>query len=385
MVSFPSPGNSAGSMPGSVPRLVAKNNVSVTRPRELESIQALRALAATTVIAVHIPFLRWGTFGVDIFFVVSGFIICYISSINANAFFLKRVFRIVPLYWLGTMGVFALGLFVPKLLTSTTANFTHLLKSLFFVPYLREDGTVRPVLFLGWTLNYEMFFYALFAAALAWNPKKAVSTVTVLLSAAVTLGLIFKPTTIVLRFYSNPIILEFAFGALAFLLWRRHKSKVSRIPILVAVVLSAAAYAVLWLMDARVISIHETVLRFWPSVILRGLPALLLFMSFLSLEGKLRFPKWLLAVGDASYSLYLFHPYLIELFDKKVISLKHPTPLVLATLVLTVFLCFGFAVLSYRLVERPSNEFLRQAFLKSTGGAPRKQVSSVPESVRASA
>src|SRR5207248_3928593 len=123
------------------------------------------------------------------------------------------------------------------------------------------------------------------------------------LGAAVTLGAIFKPTTTVLKFYSSPIILEFAFGALAFLLWRRYKADLSRIPILLALVLSAAAYAALWLMDARVVSIHETVLQVVPPVLLRGLPALLLFMSFLSLEGKLRFPKWLLAIGDASYSL----------------------------------------------------------------------------------
>jgi peptidoglycan/LPS O-acetylase OafA/YrhL len=329
----------------------------------LESVQALRALAATTVIAVHLPYLRWGSFGVDIFFVVSGFIICYIASINPDDFLLKRIFRIVPLYWVGTLGVVALALLLPQALSSTSFRAGYLAKSLFFIPYRRGDGAMKPILFLGWTLNYEIFFYLVFAGALSWKAKKAIGITIGVLSAAVVLGWKFRPTTAILEFYSTPIVLEFAFGSLAFLFWRRYRSALRSVPVLAALGLSVLSYAALWLMDVQILNTHGSVLRSVPPVVLRGVPAVLLFMGFLSLEGKIRFPKWILAIGDASYSLYLFHPYIIELVDKK-ISLRQATPLTVIVSVLTVVFCFLCAGCSYRLVERPSNEFLRNAFLK---------------------
>jgi peptidoglycan/LPS O-acetylase OafA/YrhL len=76
-----------------------------------------------------------------------------------------------------------------------------------------------------------------------------------------------------------------------------------------------------------------------------------------------------LAIGDASYSLYLFHPYIIELVDKK-IPLRRATPLTITVSVVTVVFCFFCAGCSYRLIERPSNEFLRNAFLKQKTKRP---------------
>ena len=141
---------------------------------ELQSIQALRAVAASSVILVHIPFVGRGTFGVDIFFVISGFIICYISSLNADDFLLKRIFRIVPLYWLGTCGVFLVALLMPTLLNATTANLTNLAKSLFLIPYRREDGSVFPMLFLGWDwLIRDVLLDIVFGLALAFFKRWA--------------------------------------------------------------------------------------------------------------------------------------------------------------------------------------------------------------------
>src|SRR5450432_4754492 len=106
----------------SKPRVTGEVPIGKTRPLELQSIQVLRALAATTVIFAHIRFINRGGFGVNIFFVISGFIICYISSLNPSYFWLKRIFRIVPLYWMGTVGVFLISLAAPNLLNYTTAR-----------------------------------------------------------------------------------------------------------------------------------------------------------------------------------------------------------------------------------------------------------------------
>ncbi|HEX4426016.1 MAG TPA: hypothetical protein VH079_11495, partial [Terriglobales bacterium] len=74
---------------------------------------------------------------------------------------------------------------------------------------------------------------------------------------------------------------------------------------------------------------------------------------------------WVLAVGDASYSLYLFHPYVVQLVSKKIVPFTVLTPMAVVALIGTVGLCCLFAIASFKLFERPSNEFLRRAFLPS--------------------
>src|SRR5262249_39672775 len=142
-------------------------------PATLDSLQALRAVAALSVVLYHIDFIGRGAFGVDIFFVLSGFIICHVTAADRQHFLLKRLIRIVPLYWARTLVVCALALAAPRLLQTTSDSWMGLLKSLFFIPYEKESGRVYPVLFLGWTLNYEMFFYVVFSIALALRPALA--------------------------------------------------------------------------------------------------------------------------------------------------------------------------------------------------------------------
>ena len=143
-------------------------------PREpLLGLQILRFVAAMAVVLFHMgsdyqirfgldanPF-AYGAFGVDIFFVLSGFIIAMTTDPSRGAwyFYRKRLIRIVPIYWLLTFGVVAIGIAAPTLLNSTEVSFEAVIKSLLFIAYERPSGELQPLLFLGWTLNYEMFFY----------------------------------------------------------------------------------------------------------------------------------------------------------------------------------------------------------------------------------
>ena len=155
---------------------------------QLHSIQILRAAAAMAVVLFHLgdslarnfglfpsnPFPA-GSDGVDVFFVISGFIMCYttagVDQRSPADFAMKRAARIIPIYYLMTLVLFAVGLVMPSLLASGSATFEQLAKSLLFIPYERANGAVAPVLFLGWTLNYEMFFYAIFTIALIVAPR----------------------------------------------------------------------------------------------------------------------------------------------------------------------------------------------------------------------
>jgi len=324
---------------------------------ELQTIQALRAIAATSVVLYHIPFIGRGAFGVDVFFVISGFIICYISSLNSENFLLKRIFRIVPLYWLGTLGVLLIAIVMPALLNSTTVNLDSLVKSLLFIPYRRVDGTSFPLLFLGWTLEYEMFFYLLFGLSLAVFKKRASLAASAAFMGLVAAGTAFRASSTIPRFYSNPLILEFVFGMAAFAIWKRYRNSFPRFPLAAAFLVSAGCYAFLYVSSDWVDRSNR--------LLLEGLPAVILVLCFLTLEGRARFSKWLLIVGDASYSLYLFHPYVIQLVDKKIVALSVLTPLSLAASVGAILACFLLAILSFRVVELPSNRFLRRNFLNA--------------------
>ena len=204
--------------------------------QHLLSIQALRALAAVMVVFHHAqndagrtaaeigaPFARlfalpWAA-GVDLFFVVSGFVMVFSSEKmfatpgGAGQFMSRRIARIVPLYWLAT------AIFVVAALRGAAAgkqlapSLGEILSSFAFLPFPRGiDGAPRPVHSLGWTLEYEMFFYLVFACFL-WLPRtRAVAGVAAFLGALVVANVAFQPQNVALAYWSDPIVLEFALG-----------------------------------------------------------------------------------------------------------------------------------------------------------------------------
>lgn len=339
----------------------------------LDSLQALRALAATTVIFDHIAFMRWGAFGVDIFFVLSGFVICYISAIDPSHFFPKRVFRVVPLYWLCTFGVAAIALAAPSLLVTTSFSPLKLLKSLFFIPFHRQDHMVAPLLFLGWTLEMEMLFYAIFGICLKITRKyvKELAIAAIILLALVgKIARAYHHSNVILNFYSLFVILEFAMGIACYMLWTRYGAIIRRMPWLLAIAAAGMSYAFFVLMDIHALDSYGPGFRYVPDFLLRGIPASLILLAFLSVEERFRFPAILLLVGDASYSLYLLHPYILQALDRKVFALNHLSVFTALVAAGSIAVCYGCAVLSFKLFEYPSNQFLRRYFLKSRRASP---------------
>jgi peptidoglycan/LPS O-acetylase OafA/YrhL len=212
--------------------------VSPAAPKSetLVSIQALRAIAALLVLVGHasvalkekgatFPFFPGGPFGVDLFFVISGFVMVYSSERlfgqpGASVyFFARRLARIVPLYWAAT----SLWVWFVEPYASTKA----VLGSFFFTPHIPPEV---PVLLVGWTLIFEMFFYAVFAVALlAGRPRAVVAVASLFL---VSLALFYPapnggfgefwgpPAPRSFAYFADPIIIEFAFGMVIALLYR---------------------------------------------------------------------------------------------------------------------------------------------------------------------
>ena len=330
----------------------------------IDNVQVLRAAAALLVVFVHLDvFLKalgvpaFGHGGVDLFFIISGFIMVYTTRarpIGPGAFMLNRFTRIAPIYWLITLGVYAVALAAPSLLQATSSDPEQLVKSLLFIPFQKSNGLVQPVLFVGWTLNFEMFFYALFALGLMFPARRAGGlAVAGMLLALVLAGALLHPGSVVAEFYTRPIILEFAAGMAlaAFGSTLSVRSAGGRGVLHAAVVLGLAALAGVPLL--------------WPElsrVITQGIPALVVAASAIALHqsGVRWSAPWLLLLGDASYSMYLTHPFVTQAAQKagKVIGLSPAVAAALALVTLVLVCVTG--VFTHRWLEKPLTRLTKQ-------------------------
>jgi exopolysaccharide production protein ExoZ len=202
-------------------------------------LQTLRAIAAWLVVADHalvavtcgdasnpVTSFAWalGNAGVYIFFVISGFIMVHISWDHfgqpgaAQQFIWRRIIRIVPLYWLATIGAVAFHRVSAN--DGVPAGLPELLQSLFFIPYYTESVGWAPILRQGWTLNYEMMFYAIFTVALTFPRKVALKGIAVALGIFALVGPALPSG--ILAYLSSPITLWFVLGIGIASMWRSY-------------------------------------------------------------------------------------------------------------------------------------------------------------------
>ncbi|MEP7210318.1 MAG: acyltransferase [Alphaproteobacteria bacterium] len=285
----------------------------------LVSIQVLRAFAALAVVAFHLsvswredfgltsqpqPALLAGAYGVDVFFVISGFIMSYTTAQahqrSPGRFMFKRLARIVPLYWTMTLAIFVFATLAPHAFHAVTSSTAELLKSLFFFPYERTDGEVKPILFVGWTLNYEMFFYAVFAVSLLIS-RRFYLVITIAAIAGLSALGPFVHGGILASFYTNGLMLEFVWGCLLFLAFDRWPK-------------TLAALSPIWIVGVVLVLAQNNFEpgRLRPFEV--GLPAVMIVGGIVGgsmRDGPLR--RTFARIGDASYSLYLGHPYVIKI------------------------------------------------------------------------
>lgn len=310
---------------------------------KINVIEAMRFFAALAVVFVHIPIVGVGHFGVDAFFVISGFVMMLSTRKSSSQFFTKRLIRILPTYYLFTLGVFAVALVMPTLLNNTTADFNHLVQSLLFIPFDKNGAGHFPILFLGWTLNYEMYFYLLFAIALMISHEYRGHIATGLLVCVIWLGGFVDG--FVMDVYSNIIVLEFVLGIAVFHLLDKSWSKFIAISILLFIGLLS----------------YEG--NFNHRFFVFGLPSALIIYSCIRLISNKYIPKALVTLGAASYALYLTHPYIIQVFDKLTGWFSGNLTEQSLALIFSLILVSIFSVCVYKFIELPIIGFLRRRFI----------------------
>ena len=320
---------------------------------KITNIQVLRFIAAFSVMMVHLTLFGFGIWGVDIFFVISGFIMMYVTEKSHKNFFLKRIIRIIPIYWILTFGVFLVAILKPDLLNNTTADYEHLLKSLFFIPFNKNETGHFPVLFLGWTLNYEMIFYVIFTITIIFFRDNKIIACSSIIILFVLLNYAFKEKSFIFQIYSNTILFEFIFGLFVYYIWKKYNIKYSEISLLKKNIL----FFLLTLIILILVNTHL------PRIISFGIPAFFLVLIFLFFLKNFRFPKIFILLGDASYCLYLIHPYIIQFFYKFLnISGLNLIQEILYTVIIIICTLL-ISILFFKFIEKPINFKLRKNFI----------------------
>lgn len=328
----------------------------------LNSVQYLRAVAALAVVVFHAGertglHFSIGAAGVDIFFVISGFVM-YLTSmrrpVTPGRFMLDRIKRIVPLYWIAT-GVMMAGAWV-GLFPNLVLEPVHALASLFFIPMQSpSSGEVWPVLVQGWTLNYEMFFYLIFAASLFCPSRWRLAFALSLLAALVSAGALAAPAGAIALTYTQPILLEFAAGMLIAACWLKGWIPRWHTGLFLALA-GLAGFALIFAFG----------LGF--SALICGPLAAMLVCGAITLEthGKMLRMPGLTYLGNASYSIYLWHTFAISVLVKIAGASGLPP---LPSFLLAIASGVVAGIISYQIIERPLNARLN-AVMKNRRSVP---------------
>lgn len=335
------------------------------RPVRLNNIQALRGIAALGVMAAHLlqierkyshdsilhEGLMFGMAGVDLFFLISGFIMVYITQTTQNKgrdisqFLFARGARVYPLYWVVTFTLIVLYLIRPDMVFIQSAGEPNLMKSIFLWP-----EKAPPILELGWTLIHEMGFYIIFALLL-WLPQRLrlygifIWTVFVIIG----LGLDLNEINDVLGILINPLTFEFLTGAIIAYLYL-HLERLPAWPFVLMGGLALSVSVNLW--KSPIIDLFGNewtrVIYFTPALSL-----IVLGLLYLERANKIM-PRWIVTLGDWSYALYLTHVLSLSLIG----YIWRPLGQSgywdnIYVIVLMIFITIIVAGLTYKFIEKP--------------------------------
>ncbi len=300
------------------------------KTKKLDSMQMVRAIAMLMVLFIHLDafstrifnypvfsgfFMPGGDAGVNIFFVLSGFIIFYVhkgdigKKVKFFPYLIKRFSRIYPTYWAANLLIIPLHFLLPQFGLGDEREARTIIYSLLLLPQYHA-----PIIHAAWSLSNEVFFYLMFSLAIILKFKRILPLVfLVLMGTIFNIFYSFQGITVFQNPFLNLIFsyhnFEFLLGCLSAYLIVKYNIRLKKMLLFIGSIL---------IFSMIVIE------RFYGDLgALRllgyGIPAFFVLTSLGAYEirEKLRvpgflLPKVLLLLGDASFSIYITHQLFIS-------------------------------------------------------------------------
>ena len=307
---------------------------------------------------------KFGGSGVDIFFVLSGFIITYSNrqyitkSSTVGKFLKKRIIRIFPIYWIIVSFFLLLQLLLPSFYrTHFQLNPANIVSTYLLFP---NHEMINGV---SWSLTNELFFYALFTLAIL-IPQKKYSLLLLLLYFIVLFLLTFTSITATNRngfvgLLIFPMNIEFILGITVALLVDRFPN----IWTCTFLITGIGLFILFAIFSSNGLTFSN---NGYNRVLMYGFPAFLIILALVKYEltATIKVNKLFLQLGDASYSIYLFHLPIVAAFFKIMVKLSVTNYLLLVFLscVLLFIICF-IGMVIYRKIEHPIIKWLNSTIV----------------------
>ena len=374
---------------------------------KLQGVQVLRGLAALLVLWCHIKYnmgrdfasfskpllaTNFGAIGVDIFFVISGFVISMTAAKmegDWRAFIVSRLARIVPLYYAASTLYAVLAFFLKKPVDPWTVVATY-----GFIPLLDGPNFTGPILVNGWTLCFEMWFYLCFAVLFRLGfERRAWLWLSVFFVCGIAANMAFMQSVYwyLPKFLFHPMTLEFCAGCILYHL----RNRIGKFAMYVM-----GGFCLLFLLlgyDKSYLGVHWIIMNnvnegLHRAVVWGGFAACLVgLMTQIDLKYSWKWPRFLLLLGEASYSIYLVPAVFMMVFEIVIAQLskfaRHdltPSPLWYGTIFILGSVMAGIA--SWKFFELPATRLAKRFlfhFVQNKGrqDAPRASIQQVGDAV----
>jgi len=298
-------------------------------------------------------YFLYGVSGVDLFFVISGFVMITVSRKKQGQsplyplpFLYNRMTRIYPVYWFYSVIVLAVYFYRPEMVNSSHGNQVHV-----FASFLLWPQNLAPLLAVAWTLTHEMYFYLVFAVML-WGRRSRIKWYLFFWLIAVIVGnlVLDSQSFPLLKIVFHPLTLEFIAGCIVGLVIFNGHIAYGRLYLYGGGILLLFSTAVCYAYFGR------TLPAGWSRVLFFGVPCSLMVYGAVASEfqSTLRFPRWLNAIGDESYSTYLSHVLVLSFLGRVWYRLGqeglYDNFLMITFMVLFVVV---YGHLSFRYIEKP--------------------------------
>lgn len=345
---------------------------------KISNIQSLRGIAALLVVLSHLLIIeskyggthsilpdlsRFGVFGVDIFFVISGFIMVTItrgkfqSFKETSRFITHRTVRIYPVYWFYTLLLLCVFLIRPEWVNSAQDNQVDILSSFLLIP-----AETLPLLAVGWTLIHEVYFYVIFALIFLFvYEAKLIHALFIWGGGIILFNLFFESASPLVKLVMHPLTLEFIAGCLLAIFYFKNKVKLNSLIVFIGMFLAIAVS--LYLFRSK-IGANGLTPEGWMRPLILGIPAVLVVYFLLMAEkNNMVFNKIFVVVGDASYSIYLTHILTLSVVGR--VWSMFNSDSIFDNLIMIPFMFLLSAmvgVLSYYWIEKPLISLTRKSF-----------------------